>query len=119
MNSVTLHKIVRRHDLASVVKSGSLDVLATPIMIAWMEEAACACLELDPEQTSVGIFMQVSHDKASRLGQEVQVTATVTSIENRKINFEVQATSEGEVIGKGIHSRFIVNAQKFMEKVNA
>lgn len=118
MNSVTLKKVVKPHDLASVVKSGSLDVLATPIMIAWMEEAACACLELEPGQTSVGIAMNVTHDKASPVGAEVEVTATIVNVDRKKISYEVKASCNGQMIGQGAHDRFIVDAKRFMDKLN-
>lgn len=70
LKSVTIERKVERANLASVMKSGSLDVLATPQMIAWMEEAACLCLDLEDGQTSVGISMNTSHDAPSALGQQ-------------------------------------------------
>ena len=66
--TIKIERVVEKQHLASIMKSGSLDVLATPQMIAWMEEAACLCLELEEGKTSVGTLMNVSHDMASPLG---------------------------------------------------
>ena len=105
LKTIRIQRVVEKQNLASVMKSGSLDVLATPQMIAWMEEAACLCLELEEGKTSVGISMNVSHDMASPLGAD-----------GRKIDYEVQAFQDGKSIGKGVHSRFVVDAQKFIDK---
>ena len=111
LKTIRIQRVVEKQNLASVMKSGSLDVLATPQMIAWMEEAACLCLELEEGKTSVGISMNVSHDMASPLG------ATITiNVDGRKIDYEVQAFQDGKSIGKGVHSRFVVDAQKFIDK---
>lgn len=116
LKTIRIQRVVEQQNLASVMKSGSLDVLATPQMIAWMEEAACLCLDLDQGKTSVGISMNVSHDMASPLGQTITIEAKMVHVEGRKIDYEVQAFQDGKSIGKGVHSRFVVDAQKFMDK---
>jgi fluoroacetyl-CoA thioesterase len=113
LKTIRIQRMVEQQNLASVMKSGSLDVLATPQMIAWMEEAACLCLELEEGKTSVGISMNVSHDMASPLGATITIEAKMVNVEGRKIDYEVQA---GKSIGKGVHSRFVVDAQKFIDK---
>ena len=116
LKTIRIQRVVEQQNLASVMKSGSLDVLATPQMIAWMEEAACLCLDLDQGKTSVGISMNVSHDMASPLGATITIEAKMVNVDGRKIDFEVQAFQDGKSIGKGVHSRFVVDAQKFMDK---
>ena len=98
------------------MKSGSLDVLATPQMIAWMEEASCQVLDLEEGMTSVGTLMQVSHDKASPLGAKIRIVSTLTEQDGRKLKFHVEAFQENACIGKGEHERFIVQAEKFLKK---
>ena len=51
LKTIRIQRVVEQQNLASVMKSGSLDVLATPQMIAWMEEAACLCLDLEEGKT--------------------------------------------------------------------
>ena len=116
LKTIRIQRVVEQQNLASVMKSGSLDVLATPQMIAWMEEAACLCLELEEGKTSVGISMNVSHDMASPCGATITIEAKMVNVEGRKIDYEVQAFQDGKSIGKGVHSRFEVDEQKFIDK---
>ena len=103
------------------VGSGSLEVFATPMMIAAMEQAACTLLQefLEEGQTSVGTMMHVAHSAATPLGMQVTATATITAQEGRKVEFEVSARDACGEIGRGTHTRFIVDAAKFLSKTNA
>ena len=112
---------VDREKLACTVGSGSLEVFATPMMIAAMEQAACTLLQefLEEGQTSVGTMMHVAHSAATPLGMQVTATATITAQEGRKVEFEVSARVACGEIGRGTHTRFIVVAAKFLSKTNA
>lgn len=119
VKTIEIEREVKKENLASVMKSGSLDVLATPQMVAWMEEAACLCLDLEEGMTSVGTMMNVSHDLASPLGAKIKIKATLTEQEKRKLCFDVEAFMNERSIGKGKHERFIVDAKKFLDKTYA
>ena len=110
---------VTAQNTAKAVHSGSLDVFATPMMIALMESAACECLAgtLEPGQTSVGTSVDVEHTAASPLGAVITATAEITGIDGRRIEFEVSASDEKAEIGRGTHERFIVDEKRFMAKV--
>ena len=110
---------VTASNTATAVRSGSLDVFATPMMIALMELAACECLAdcLDIGQTSVGCSVNIEHCAPSPLGAQITATATIEHIVGRKIEFLVSASDGGKEIGKGRHMRVIVDAQRFMENV--
>ncbi|NBK17423.1 thioesterase family protein [Anaerotruncus sp. 1XD42-93] len=112
---------VDREKLACTVGSGSLEVFATPMMIAAMEQAACTLLQefLEEGQTSVGTMMHVAHSAATPLGMQVTAAATITAQEGRKVEFEVSARDACGEIGRGTHTRFIVDAAKFLSKTNA
>lgn len=112
---------VDREKLACTVGSGSLEVFATPMMIAAMEQAACTLLQefLEEGQTSVRTMMHVAHSAATPLGMQVTATATITAQEGRKVEFEVSARDACGEIGRGTHTRFIVDAAKFLSKTNA
>ena len=105
---------------AATMKSGSLAVFATPAMCALMEEAACAAVnaKLEAGSGTVGISLNITHDRATKLGDTVTATATLTAVDGRKLTFEVQAKDSKGVIGKGSHERFVINNDKFMAKVN-
>lgn len=104
---------------ARVMGSGSLDVFATPAMIALMEAAACAALEghLEDNQSSVGVELQVKHLAATPIGSQVRARAEITQVEGRKITFAVQAWDDQQLIGEGIHHRMLIDVARFMSKV--
>ncbi len=117
----TVHKTVTEADTAARVGSGSLPVLATPVLIAWMEEAACGCCAALPEEgtTSVGTEMNMRHTAASPVGMSVTVTAELTAVEGRILSFRIYAEDTAGEIGEGSHTRAVVRAERFMEKTNA
>lgn len=106
---------------AKAIGSGSLDVYATPSMIALMEAAACAAIDpcLESGMTTVGIEINIQHLAASPVGEEIRAVAEVTSIEGRRIKFEVRAWDERELIGEGTHTRYIIDIERFMARVRS
>ena len=104
---------------AKAVGSGRLDVFATPMMIALMEEAACNCIAdmLQPGQTSVGTQICVGHVAASPVGASITATATLLEVDGRKLTFNLTACEGDKEIGSGTHTRFLVDAEKFMGKL--
>ncbi|MGN1328993.1 MAG: thioesterase family protein [Eubacterium sp.] len=113
--------VVNSTNTAVAVGSGSLQVYATPMMIALMEEATCnaAAPLLDEGETTVGTRISVSHDKASGMGTTVTAYAALEEIDGRRLIFSVSAKdSDGNVIGKGEIERFVVLSEKFMKRVN-
>lgn len=107
--------------LAVNVGSGSLQVFATPAMTMLMEKAACKCLEnyLEDNETTVGTELNVKHISATPKGMMVSAKAVLTNINGREFVFEVTAEDECGAIGTGIHKRFLVYADKFLNKVNS
>ncbi|MCL2775977.1 MAG: thioesterase family protein [Oscillospiraceae bacterium] len=116
--AATVKTIVSESNTAKAVGSGSLDVFATPMMIALMEKVACECLTdgLEQGQTSVGTQVNVSHTAASPLGAEITATATIEYIFGRRIEFTVTASDGAGEIGSGKHTRIIVDSGRCMEK---
>ena len=104
---------------AAALGSGDLPVLATPAMIALMENAAMlAVASLLPEgSTTVGGLINVSHLKPSAIKSTIKAIATVTKIEGKKLVFSVCAEDETGLIGEGSHIRYIVDRNKFMAKL--
>jgi predicted thioesterase len=116
--TATAKDTVSDSNTAKAAGSGSLDVYATPMMIALMERAACECLAdgLEPEDTSVGTEINVSHTAASPIGAEISATATIRQVFGRKIEFAVSASDDAGEIGNGKHTRVIVDAKRFIER---
>ena len=106
---------------AAAVGSGSLEVFATPWMVAMMELAACNALApyYDEGQSSVGTKLEITHDAATPLDMKVCAEAEVVEVDRRRIVFAVTAWDETGVIGKGKHERFLINTEKFLAKTEA
>ena len=102
------------------VGSGDMPVLATPIMLALMENAAMlAVREHLPEGcTTVGGHIESSHLRPSRIGDVITAVAEVNKVDGKKIFFKVAAYSGDSLLGEGTHLRFIVDKQRFLEKLN-
>ncbi len=113
--NVTVSKLLT----ASHMGSGRIPVYATPAMVALMEAAAVSAIGqyLDESQTSVGISIEIKHLAATPIGQEVRARAEVIEVNGRRVTFSIQAWDEQEKIGEGTHTRFIVDAQQFLERV--
>ena len=113
--AATAISTVTEDNTAKAVRSGSLDLFATPMMIALMEQAACACLSdcLDVGQASVGSLVNVEHTKPSPIGAEITATATIEFIFGRRVEFIVTACDNFGEIGKGRHIRSIVDVERF------
>ena len=113
-----VNAIVNDSNTAKAVGSGSLDVYATPMMIALMEQAACKCIAdaLSQGETSVGTEICVSHTAASPLGAQIKATAIIKNIVGRKIEFSVIANDDVGEIGNGRHTRVVVDAERFTER---
>lgn len=110
--------IVEAKHTAIAMGSGDLSVLATPAMVALMENAAMSIASkcCSQGQTTVGVKIAVEHTRPTRLGGEVKATATLIDQQDRRLVFEVVATDEKGEIGRGTHERFIVDKAKFMSK---
>lgn len=103
---------------AASAKSGSLEVFATPFMVALMEQAASELCQqyMDEGITTVGTALNIEHLAATYVDAPVRAVATVTSFDGRKISFNVEAYDNAGLIGKGTHERFSVKTEKFMQK---
>ena len=101
--------------------SGSLEVYATPAMLALMEKAACNIVDscLDEETTSVGISVNLSHDAATAVGKTVTAKAVLVGVDGRKLTFKITVSDNYGTIGQGTHERFLVNKAKFLGKLAA
>ncbi|OGC02694.1 MAG: thioesterase [candidate division NC10 bacterium RIFCSPLOWO2_12_FULL_66_18] len=96
-----------------------IEVLATPVVVGWLEDAAIRAVQpyLEPGQGSVGTLVSMKHLAATPAGMTVRATATVTEVDGRRIRFSVEAHDEKEKIAEGEHERFIVNMAKFLDRV--
>lgn len=118
--SFTQKKVVMANETAAKVASGALEVFSTPMLIAFMESTAfsLAQKELEDGDTTVGIAVNIKHLKANLIGDELTCTATLEKIDGKKLDFSVKVFHGETLVGEGKHSRFIVNEEKFLAKLN-
>ncbi|MGN1013727.1 MAG: thioesterase family protein [Butyricicoccus sp.] len=105
---------------AKTMGSGTLDVFATPAMIALMEKTAWTSVQpyLEEGSGSVGTLLNVTHDAPTPLGMKVRCESELVEVSGRKLVFTVTAYDEVGKIGGGTHERFIIQNEKFQAKAN-
>lgn len=117
--------IVKDNHSAIEIGSGDLEVLSTPMLVAYMEETSRDLLNryITSEFTSVGSNININHLKPTKLGCNVKIISKVNNIIKDKIViFEIEAyeiSEEGisKKIGTAEHTRIIVNKEKFIDKL--
>ena len=114
--------VVAPEHLANRFKDAMLPpVLATPIMVLVMENAALNAVRayLEPGESALGTVVDVRHLAATPVGQHVTAEAEVTKVDGRRIVFAVTARDEIEEIGKGIHERMVVDLRRLTQRLDA
>ena len=111
-----LKHTVNENETAAILGSGGLPVYSTPSMICLMELTSYKLAETEGHQT-VGTKVNISHLRACRPGTELKCTAEVIEFEGRRIEFAVMVEDSRGLIGEGIHQRYIIDPDRFMEKL--
>ena len=114
--------IITPEHLANRFKDAMLPpVLATPVMIMVMENAALNAMKpyLDASESALGTHVDVRHLAATPAGRRVTGEAEVTEVDGRRIAFTIRAKDGTEVIGVGTHERVVIDLAKFSERLKA
>jgi fluoroacetyl-CoA thioesterase len=114
--------VVASEHLANRFKDAILPpVLATPIMVMMMENAALNAVRthLEPGESALGTVIDIRHLAATPLGQHVTAEAEVTEVDGRRIVFAVTAHDEVEEIGRGTHERMVVDLRRLAQRLDA
>jgi len=114
--------LVASEHLANCVKDPMLPpVLATPVMVTIMENAALNAVKpyLEPGKIALGTRLDVEHLSATPAGRTVCAQAEVTRVEGRRIEFAVRALDGDEEIGRGRHERTLVDVSKLLQRLQA
>ena len=106
---------------AKTMGSGTLDVFATPAMVALIEQTAYTSIEseLEPGWGSVGTSLNIQHLSATPVGMTVTATTELVEVDRRRLVFHAEVYDEKGLVGKGTHERFLVENEKFQAKANA
>lgn len=117
--SYEIGKSVTANESALHIGSGTLEVYSTPSMIAIMEKASLMCIEqyLGNQETSVGAAVNVKHLRPTAIGKYITCRSKITSVDRKKIEFEVEVHENDKLIGKGTHTRVIITKDTFMDSL--
>ncbi len=110
--------MVSHEDTAVALKSGEVEVLGTPRLIALVEEAAHGAVrdQLPKGHTTVGIRVQVDHLAPTNVGSAVAAEATLEKVEGRRLTFTVSVSDHGGLVAAGKVTRVVVETERFLEK---
>lgn len=109
-------------DTARVLGSGSLEVLGTPRLLAWMESATCEAIsgELDDGRTSLGVRVEIDHLRPSAVGSVVSITGRIESRIDNSVVFQVKAVSPDrpdKPLASGRITRVTVRTDDFLRRL--
>jgi len=96
-----------------------LRVYATPSMVLDIERT-CRDLvfeHLDDGEDTVGARMEIDHLGATLLGMSVEVTATVTEVDGRRVTLEAEAHDGIDLVGKAVHVRFVIEKERQRQRL--
>ena len=113
-------KVVGKNDTAEFYGSGSLQVFATPAMVALMELTSLKSVSELKEKyglDTVGIEINVKHIKATPLGDIIKCISKLIKVDGRALEFEIEAFDSEGKIGICTHKRFVIDPVKFMAKI--
>ena len=110
--------VVTMEQTASHIGSGTVRVLATPMMIALMERTSRLSVKpyLAQGQETVGTHVNVSHVSATPVGMKVWCECELIDIDRRRLVFKVAVYDEKGLVGEGTHERFIIDVARFQAK---
>lgn len=111
----TVTATVGDQDTAIAVGSGDVPVLATPRVLALAERAAVEAVRdaLPAGRTSVGTWAEVFHNAPTRLGEQVAITATLTAVEGKRLEFSISVQGGNAEVATVAHRRAIVDPARF------
>jgi fluoroacetyl-CoA thioesterase len=112
----TVEHAVTDADTARALGSGDVDVLGTPKVVALCEAAAVKAV--GPDETTVGVRIDIEHLSPTAIGQRVVARARLQAKEGRMLTFDVEASDPAGVIARGTHVRVAVDRERFMQSAN-
>lgn len=114
-----LEQVVRPEHAADRFQNAGVTVLATPVLCHWFESAAVRAIaeQLKSGEATVGTRVSIEHLKATPVGMQVRVTARVVAVDGRRVDFEVSAFDDVELVARGTHERVVIDLDRFLARV--
>jgi predicted thioesterase len=117
----TLEQIVQPEHGADRFQNAGVTVLATPVLCHWFESAAVRAIaeQLESGEATVGTRLGMEHLKATPVGMQVRVTARVVAVDGRRVDFEVSAFDDVELVARGTHERVVIDLERFLARAQS
>jgi len=96
------------------------EVFATGYLVGLLEWSCIKAINphIDwPQEQTLGIRINVSHEAATPPGLEITTSVELTKVEGRKLVFSVEAHDGVDLISRGEHERFIISKEMFDDKM--
>ena len=105
---------IEEKDTAEFIGSGSVRLLATPQLAAWMEQIAHGMLQrmLKPGMVDLGVEIFLRHMSSAEVGEKVEIDVTVVQVMGSRVTFEVGAEIEDRIVARGTHVRQVLRRDK-------
>jgi fluoroacetyl-CoA thioesterase len=117
----TYQSQTRVEEWMTAEKAGNkgVDVLSTPMLLQFVEEAAMACLAplLEENEISLCTFADVAHLSATPVGLIVRTEVEVIKTDGKRVEFAFASFDEREKVAEGTHERYITTREKFAERL--
>ena len=116
-----LEEVVRPEHGADRFQNAGVTVLATPVLCHWFESTAVRAIaeQFESGEASVGTRLTVEHLKATPVGMQVRVIARVVAVDGRRVEFEVSAFDDVELVARGTHERVGIDLERFLARVQS
>jgi len=117
----TYESQTRVEEWMTAEKAGNkgVDVLSTPMLLQFIEDAAIQCIRptMNDGEVSLGTFVDLAHIAPTPVGLIIRIEVEVIKTEGRRVEFAFSAFDEREKIAEGTHERYITERPKFLERI--
>lgn len=113
--------VVQPADTADALGNRGVHVLATPRLVALLEQAAIRAVEahLPAGAGTVGTRIDVRHLAATPVGMRATIRATLQEVDGRRLVFAIEGRDDAEPIVEGTHERFQIDQARFLARIDA
>ena len=94
-------------------------VFATAYLVGFVEATCIDALKpfLQDGEKTLGVHVDLSHSAATPVGMSVTAHVELVAVEGRRLRFRVSCRDDIDAICVGFHDRYLIDAGKFLDRV--